>query len=89
MDPYANNIVIFRMLLGGYEQAIERFGQASQTRIAVQVYVRASWDGSLGAWQAVVGGLDGSLRAGEVAGVQHERGRRSARGSYGDGPRSG
>jgi hypothetical protein len=38
MEPYADNIVTFRVQLGGYEQAVERFGQASRTRDAVQVF---------------------------------------------------
>jgi hypothetical protein len=38
MEPYAHNIVTFRVLLRGYERAVERFGHASITRDAVQVF---------------------------------------------------
>ncbi len=38
MEPYANIIVTFRVLLGGYEQAVERFGEASRTRDPVHVF---------------------------------------------------
>ena len=30
MEPYANNIVTFRVLLDGYEQAVERLDKASR-----------------------------------------------------------
>ena len=38
MDPYVDNIVTFRVLLGGYEQAVERFVRASKTRDPMQVF---------------------------------------------------
>ncbi|HZJ07048.1 MAG TPA: hypothetical protein VFD59_16460 [Nocardioidaceae bacterium] len=38
LKPYANRIVTFRVLLGGYEQAVERFGEASRTRDPVRVF---------------------------------------------------
>lgn len=38
MKPYADNIVTFRVLLGGYEQVVERFSRASRTRDPVQVF---------------------------------------------------
>lgn len=38
MKPYANSIVTFRVLLGGYEQAVERFHQASRTRDPARIF---------------------------------------------------
>jgi hypothetical protein len=38
MEPYVDNIVTFRVLLGGYERAVERFVRASKTRDPVQVF---------------------------------------------------
>ncbi len=38
MKPYATNIVTFRVLLAGYEQAVGRFEQLSRTRDARQVF---------------------------------------------------
>jgi hypothetical protein len=38
MRPYADNIVTFRVLLGGYEQALERFRQVSRTRDVTWIF---------------------------------------------------
>jgi hypothetical protein len=38
MRPYADNIVTFRVLLGGYEQALERFHQVSRTRDVTRIF---------------------------------------------------
>lgn len=38
MKPYGTNIVTFRVLLAGYEQAVNRFGQVSRSRDPLQVF---------------------------------------------------